>query len=146
MARTIFKAKTSKVNRRLARSAPSSDASAYCRDLDNWPRSWMGLEKDVPPGEQLVACFRPFIEHLASSSLSPKTVRHHVDNLWLLGGEIIRDLNYDPSQRKVAAQQLLRNVVGVDGGPLIYNGSEVEQRSLDSTCRKLHRFLSQPQR
>jgi hypothetical protein len=29
---------------------------------------------------------------------------------------------------------------------LIYNGSEEEQRSLDSTCRKLHRFLSQPQR
>jgi hypothetical protein len=145
MARTIFKAKTSKVNRRLARSASSSDASAYCGDLDNWPRSWMGLEKDVPPGEQLVACFRPFIEHLAFSSLSPKTVRRHVDNLWLLGGEIIRDLNNDPSQRKVAAQQLLRNVVGVDGGPLIYNGSEEEQRSLDSTCRKLHRFLSQPQ-
>jgi hypothetical protein len=146
MARAIFKAKTSKVNRRLARSASPSDVSAYCRDLDNWPRSWMGLEKDVPPGEQLVACFRPFIEHLASSSLSPKTIRRHVDNLWLLGGEIIRDLNSDPSQRKVAVQQLLRNVVGVDGGPLIYNGTEDEQYSLDSTCRKLHRFLSQPQR
>jgi hypothetical protein len=35
-----------------------------------------------------------------------------VDNLWLLGAEIIRDMNYDPSQRKVAAPQLLRNVVG----------------------------------
>jgi len=105
----------------------------------------MGMEKDLPPGEQLVACFRPFIEHLASSSLSPKTIRRHVDNLWLLGAEIIRDMNYDPSQRKVAAPQLLRNVVGVDGGPLIYNGSEDAQYSLDSTCRKLHRFLSQPQ-
>src|SRR3984885_3251408 len=140
MARTIFKAKTSKVNR-AATSASSSDASAYGLDLDTWPRSWMGMEKDLPPGEQLVACFRPFIEHLAASSLSPKTIRRHVDNLWLLGGEIIRDLNYDPSLRKVAAQQLLRNVLGVDGGPLIYNGSEEEERSLDSTCRKLHRFL-----
>jgi hypothetical protein len=70
MSRTIFKAKTCKVNR--AASAPaSSDASVYCRNVDNWPRSWMGLE-DLPPGEELVACFRPFIEHLASSSLSPK--------------------------------------------------------------------------
>ena len=106
----------------------------------------MGLEKDLPPGEQLVACFRPFIEHLASSSLSPKTIRRHVDNLWLLGGEIIRDLNYDPSQRKVAVHKLLRDAIGADGGPLIYNGSEDAQFSLDSTCRKLHRFLSQPQR
>src|SRR6202451_4746123 len=126
MARTIFKAKTPKVHR--APPAPSSsDASDYCRDLDTWPRSWMGLEKDLPPGEQLVACFRPFIEHLASSSFSPKTIHRHVDNLWLLGGEIIRDLNYDPSQRKVAAQKLLRNAVGVDGGPLIYNGSGEQQ-------------------
>src|SRR6202521_4550788 len=122
MARTIFKAKTSKVNR-PAPSASSSDASAYCRDLDSWPRSWMGLEKDLPPGEQLLACFRPFIEHLASSTLSPKTIRKHVDNLWMLGGEIIRDLNYTPSLRKVAAERLLRNVVHVDGGPLIHNGS-----------------------
>jgi hypothetical protein len=144
MAGTILKAKASKVNR-LARSASSSDASAYCRDLDTWPRSWMGLEKDLPPGEQLVTCFRPFIEHLASSSLSPKTIRRHVDNLWLLGGEIIRDLNYDPSQRKVAVHKLLRDAIGTDGGPLIYNGSEEAQYSLDSTCRKLHRFLSQPQ-
>jgi hypothetical protein len=145
MARTIFKAKTSRVNR-AATSAPSSDASAYCRDLDNWPRSWMGLEKDLPPGEELVACLRPFIEHLASSSLSPKTIRRHVDNLWMLGGEIIRDLNYTPSLRRVAMKRLLRDVLHADGGPLIHNGSEEDQLSLDSTCRKLHRFLGQPQR
>jgi hypothetical protein len=123
MVRTIFKAKTAQVNR-AATPASSADASAYCRDLENWPRSWMGLEKDLPPGEALVVCFRPFIEHLAASSLSPTTIRRHVDNLWLLGGEIIRDLNYTPALRKVPAEKLLRDVVGADGGPLIYNGSE----------------------
>jgi hypothetical protein len=39
----------------------------------------MGLEKDLPPGEALVVCLRPFIEHLALANLSPKTVRQHVD-------------------------------------------------------------------
>ena len=34
---------------------------------------------------------------MASSSLSPKTIRRHVNNLWTLGGEIIRDLHYTPS-------------------------------------------------
>jgi len=143
MARMIAKVKTSRINR-AANPAPSSDTPAYYRDLDNWPRSWMGLEKDLPPGEQLLACFRPFIEHLASSNLSPKTIRKHIDNLWMLGGEIIRDLHYDPSLRKVAADRLLRNVIHEDGGPLVHNGSEEEQRSFDSTCRKLHRFLTQP--
>ena len=106
----------------------------------------MGLAQDLPPGKQLLACFRPFLAHLAASSLSPKTIRRHVDNLWLLGGELIRDLNEDPSLRKVAVPQLLRDVIHQDGGPLIHNGSEDEQRSFDATCRKLHRFLSQPQR
>jgi hypothetical protein len=46
----------------------------------------------------------------------------------------------------MAADRLLRNVIHENGGPLIYNGSEEEQRSLDSTCRKLHRFLTQSQR
>src|SRR5712691_2400543 len=144
MARTIFKAKTSNVNRRLARSASSPDASAYCRDLDNWPRSWMGPEKDVPPGEQLVACFRPFIEHLAFSSLSRKTIRKHIDNLWILGGEIIRDLNETPSLRKKNVEHILSEVIDDEGGPLIHNcDSEEQQRSFDSTCRKFRRFLEQ---
>ncbi|HKV82445.1 MAG TPA: hypothetical protein VJP02_30135 [Candidatus Sulfotelmatobacter sp.] len=74
---------------------PHPDLSRYCDDLQNWPRSWMGWEKDLPPGERLVAGFRPFIEYLAISKLSPNTIRKHVDNVWLLGGEIIRDLNED---------------------------------------------------
>jgi hypothetical protein len=69
-----------------------------------------------------------------------------VNNLWILGGEIIRDLNEDPSLRKVPIEQLLRKVAGEDSGPLIHNGWEDEQRSFDSTCRKFHRFLTQPQR
>jgi len=106
----------------------------------------MGLEKDLPPGEALVACFRPFIEHLAASGLAPRTIRRHVGNLWLLGGEIIRDLNFNSTLRKKTVEQLLRHAVYDDGGPLIHNGSEEEQRSLDATCRKLHRFLTQSQR
>jgi hypothetical protein len=50
-----------------------------------------------------------------------------------------------PSLRKLPADRFLRNVIHEDGGPLIHNGSEEEQRSLDSTCRKFHRFLGQPQ-
>jgi hypothetical protein len=136
------KAKTSRVNR-IPKPVAAVDISAYCRDLANWPRSWMGLEKDLPPGEELVTRLRPFIEHLAASGLSPKTIRQHVNNLWSLGGEIIRDLHYDPSLRKQAAERLLRSAVHEYGGPAVHNGSEEAQRSFDATCRKLHRFLTQ---
>ena len=35
------------------------------------------------------------------------------------GGEIIRDLNEDPPLMKIAAEQLIRNVIHEDGGSLI---------------------------
>ena len=146
MTQMTWKAKTSRVNRAAAPTPSSAAAAAYCRAVDNWPRSWMGLPEDVPPGEQLLACFRPFLEQLASSSLSPKTIRKHVDNLWLLGGELIRELHEDPARRKAPASRLLNDRISPDGGPLIHNGSEEDQLAFDSTCRKLCRFLTNPQR
>jgi hypothetical protein len=94
----IVRARTTKITR--ATTAAPHDLEHYCRDLNGWPRSWMGLEKDLPPGEQLLALFRPFLEHLAASDLSPKTIQKHVDNMWALGGEFIRDLHSDSSLRK----------------------------------------------
>jgi hypothetical protein len=60
----------------------------------------MGGENDLPAGEKLLACLRPFLEQVVGSDLSSKTIQKHVDNLWALGGEIIRDLNQIPSLRK----------------------------------------------
>src|ERR1017187_7902828 len=124
-------------------SLPPTELLPYCRDLQDWSERWMGEEKDLPAGRRIVECFTPFLLHLAASGLSKRTIQKHVDNLWMLGGEIIRDLNEDSSLRKVTAEQLLRNVLHQEGGPLIHNGSEDEQRSFDSTCRKFHRFLIQ---
>jgi hypothetical protein len=119
------------------------DLSAYCRDLDDWPRSWMGVEKDLPPGEKMVTYFRPFLEHLVRLELSRKTIRKHADNLWILGGEIIRDLNQTPSLRKVPVEELVFNLLE-EGGPLLYHGdSEGQQRRFESTCRKFRHFLEQ---
>ena len=105
----------------------------------------MGLEKDLPPGEQLVASFRPFLESLAASDLSPKTIQKHVDNMWALGGEFIRDLHNDPSLRKKSVEQALLQMIEY-GGPLLYHGGEDQQRSFDSTCHKLRRFLTKTAR
>ena len=108
----------------------------------------MGQEKDLPAGAELVARFRPFLEALVVSDLSPKTIQRHVDNLWALGGEIIRDLNEDPSLRRKSIEQILDDRIAEEGGPLVYalESEEPLQRSLDSTCRKLYRFLSRSPR
>jgi hypothetical protein len=146
MAQKRKLAKTSTINH-TAQASPAL-LERYCRGLDGWPRAWMGREKDLPPGEKLVACFRPFLEELVASDLSPKTIQKHVDNLWALGGEIIRDLHENPSLRRKDIEQILANRIDDEGGPLVYamESEEDQQRSFDSTCKKLHRFFSQSPR
>jgi len=103
----------------------------------------MGMEVDIAAGEKMVAGFRPFILYLAGSGLAGKTVRKHVGNLWILGGELIRDLNETPSLRKRPVEDLLFDAVE-DGGILPYHHDSEEQvRSFESTCRKFRRFLEQ---
>jgi hypothetical protein len=114
----------------------------YCPDLANWPRSWRIEERDVAPGQGIVEFFKPFLMHLLGAGLSRKTLRKHRDNLWILGGEIVRQLQEAPALRKRPIEQLVFSVLDDEGGPLIYHcTSEDEQRSFDSTCRKLLRFL-----
>ena len=125
-------------------SIVASDAerlAQYCPDLDNWPHSWSGDAGDLEPAEHLVVCFTPFLLHLLDLGVSRKTARNHRDNLWLLGGELIRALYEDPPLRQQPMRQVLSRAIGDDGGPLIYNATEAQQRSFDSTCRRFHRFL-----
>jgi hypothetical protein len=135
----MMAARTTKIRR--GATAAHHDLEHYCRNLNGWPRSWMGLAKDLPSGEQLVALFRPFLEHLAASHLSAKTIQTHVDNVWALGGEFIRELNDNPPLRKRPVERVLANMIE-NGGPLLYHGGEDQQNSFDATCRKLRRFLT----
>ena len=91
----------------------------------------------------MVECFKPFLRHLLSLGLSRKTLRMHRDNLWLLGGELVRDLHEAPRLRKRPIEQVVLAALNNEGGPLISHGaSDDQQRSFDATCRKFHRFLS----
>ena len=125
-----------------ARGASGDALATYCPDLEQWPASWMVEARDLSPGQQLVECFKPFLRHLLSLNPSGKTLRKHRDNLWLLGGEIISDLHESPRLRKRPMAQVVFAALDEEGGPLIsHSTSEEQQRSFDSTCRKLHRFL-----
>ena len=119
------------------------EGNPFCQDLADWPRSWMGMPEDLLAGHRIIAYFQPFLEHLGQLNLSKKTLRKHVDNLWVLGGEIIRDLHDTPSLRKVPIEHLVFDLVG-EGGPVLYHGDSEEQlRSFESTCRRFRRFLEQ---
>jgi hypothetical protein len=130
-----------------AQEASGDALAAYCPDLEQWPRSWIYEARDLRPGQQMVECFKPSLLHLLSSNLSGKTLRKHRDNLWLLGGEIISKLHESPRLRKRPMAQVVFAALNDEGGPLIsHSSSEEQQRSLDATCRKFHRFLKDDRR
>src|SRR5271157_4583508 len=129
-----------------AQQAAADTLRSYCPDLDQWPASWAYEPRDIPPGLRMVECFQPFLRELLALSLSRRTLRRHRDNIWVLGGEVIRRLQMDSSLRRRPIQQVVRDLIGDDGGPLLSHGqSEAEQRSLEATCRKLFRFLTTPE-
>jgi hypothetical protein len=127
----------------IPQRSPADELTAYCPDLEQWPRSWIYEERDLSHGQQMVERFKPFLRHLVSSGQSHKTVRSHRDNLWILGGEIISKLHEDPRLRKRPTDQTLLAFLDDEGGPLISHESEDHQRSFDSTCRKFYRFLKE---
>jgi hypothetical protein len=109
--------------------------------MDAWPKSWAGTADDIPIGEGLVTLMKPFIIQLHTLDLSARTIRRHLDNLWVIGGEIIREVNYQPKLGKKSPQSLLCDAVFDGDAPYVYDASESEQRSLNTTARKLHNYL-----
>ena len=109
--------------------------------MGEWPASWAGFDEDKPPGDRLLAELRPFIMHLIEEGLSAKTVRRHLDNLWAIGGEVVREFNDKPSLRRRSARQLLLESIDASGAPLLPGATESEQCSADATARKLLKYL-----
>lgn len=114
----------------------------YLALMDPWPRSWAGVDADEPIGRDLVAVLRPFMLHLQQKNLSPRTLRRHLDNLWLIGGETIRKLHDDPALRTERASELLLQAIADGEAPFVHDLTEAEQTAMDATARKLLRFLS----
>ncbi len=109
-----------------------------------WPKSWSYDDQDLAAGARLVAEFEPFIRHLHSAGLAPRTIRRHVDNLGVLGCELIRKSRMTDPPEPIPP---LIEIVEEEGGPLL-RGTECEddQREFDATCKKLYRFLTATKR
>ena len=112
-----------------------------CPDLQDWPRSWHVEFVDIAVGQQVVELLTPFLLHLLDQGLAKVTVSRHRDNLWKLGGELIRRRYDDDELARQDVKAAFGQIIGRDGGPLMWPRiTEAQQNSLDATCRKLERF------
>jgi hypothetical protein len=84
---------------------------------------------------------RSFAAHLIATQLTEKTIRRHMDNLWLLGGEVIRRVS-DNDQHHISPLAALLECIDSSGGPYCQHiDSEWARDSFDATCRKFYKFL-----
>lgn len=111
------------------------------RGLDGWPRTRLAWQTALPPGSEASGLVRALSGTPTVFGFDPQdhseTHRQSVD----VGREIIRGLHEDPYLRELPVDQVLNELANTDGGPLIYNGREEEQRSFDAPCRRHHSFL-----
>lgn len=113
-----------------------------CPDFPEWPERWQGVEEDVPYGQGVLDAMRPFVVHLICHGLKGKTIRTHMDNLWVLGGEVIRSVSVN-DEYEIKPMEKLRQSVDEEGGLYCRHlHSEYSERSYDATARKLHGFLA----
>jgi hypothetical protein len=111
------------------------------RDFHDWPQRWAGIPEDVAYGKGILEIYKPFVEELISRQ-NLKTVKRHLDNLWLLGGELIRAINMYPEDRKKSPMNLLLDNIDDTGGPSCRHlDTDEDFRAYDATCKKLFRFL-----
>jgi len=111
-------------------------------DFYEWPVRWMGVEEDLEYGKRLLKQFEPFVYEIAVGKLTKKTKHKHVDNLWLAGGELIRNVSIDEEYEKDPLK-LLHESFFPSGGPSCRHiETETQISSYDSTCRKFYKFLN----
>ena len=130
--------------RGLQTAAATVTLSKALRLMDEWPNTWQIDDGDLRYGEDLLEELKPFVMYLVGvEKLSRSTVRRHLDNLFLLGGELISLINtYDEDRRRSPAR-LLDNNLSADGGPLCKHVQPGHlQQQYDATCKQLYAFRS----
>jgi hypothetical protein len=109
-------------------------------------RNHKGVPEDVAYGEGIIEICKPFVEELLLRH-SLKTVKRHLNNLWLLGGELIRSINMDPEDRVKTPMDLLLENIDETGGPSCRHlETDEDFRSYDATCKKLFKFILERKR
>ena len=115
----------------------------WAPDIDNWPKSWMGVEEDLAYGKKLLPYLEEFLQGLIEEGKSRKTFVQYRDNAWLLGGTIISQVSRFDEYGIEPLAKLAEAVAGDGILPDHYDQlSESELRTFERMCRRFEKFLA----
>lgn len=122
---------------------PAELLHKYCKNIDSWPEEWEISRADIRIGKALNNEFKKFLVDLIEKGRAKKTIKNHASYLCALGGELIRIINEDESERCLSAKKLILKHVDDSGGPYwchAYDESEYDR--YDSVCRQFFKFFT----
>lgn len=102
----------------------------------------MGLKEDLEFGKKLLPYMEEFLNELIKRDLSRKTLKNHIDNTWLLGGSIIREVSMYEEHKTAPLKKLVESV---ETGGMLPDGydsmTERDLRAFERTCVLFEEFL-----
>ena len=114
------------------------------RFTDNWADDWHVMDGDEVLSDKLTPVFEAYLTALQKKGVAKSTLNRHKNGCHALGGYIVDQVfNYQWDRYEKFEQGediLLRYLDGCDG-PLIHQDNETWQREIDTTCRKLYKFV-----
>lgn len=111
-------------------------------DILEWPDSWAGFPEDVPVGQKLLPYFKLYLQKLLEKNLTKKTIKTHGEHLWVLGGEIIREIHDCEEDRNKTGKEILLKYIHDSGGPYWpHADNEDDHKRYDSVCKRLWKLV-----
>lgn len=115
----------------------------YCKKIKDWPAGWEISEEDIIVGQAITEEFKLFLIDRLGKGRAKKTIKNYAIFLWVLGGELIRSINEDESERKLSARELILKYIDDSGGPYWRHAcDESEHSRYDSVCKQLFKFMT----
>lgn len=117
---------------------------SWAPDIKEWPDSWMGVDEDLEYGKQLLPYFEEFLQLLYEEGLSRKTFVQYRDNLWQLGGSIIKNVSIYEEYDTDPLEKLCDSVIGDGMLPDDYHLMEEDElKAFSRMCRRFEKYLNQ---
>jgi hypothetical protein len=126
-----------------ARKASLDQLIQCCKNLEDWPSSWEIGGSDLKIGKAILEEFKPFLIDRVEKGRAKSTIKIYAQYLWALGGELIRQVNDEPNQRRLPAKKIILKSIDDSGGPLWRHARDgMDHARYDSVCKQLFRFLT----
>ena len=104
----------------------------------------MGIGEDLAYGRKLLPYFSGFLQALHAEGMSIKTFAQYRDNLWLLGGTIVREVSLYEEYQDDPLAKLAESVVDDGILPDHYDQmTQAELRAFEHMCHRFEKYLGE---